>query len=136
MLAALTASWCGCSLLIDTDGFDTPNDSTGEASTNDVVNADVAAVEDGGLGDRRDIEDAPSDVAPADVLVDGPVDAGLCPAPPNDPALKGWYLFDDGAGSIVVDCSTSKRHAVHVNGTWTAGKKGKALAFNGTSTCV
>jgi hypothetical protein len=137
MLAALTAlSWCGCSLLIDTDGFDTPNDAPSEASANDAPGT-VDAIEDAtGLPDRIDREDASLDASPADVLVDANVDAGLCPPPPNDPSLKGWYLFDDGAGSIVIDCSTSKRHGVQTYGTWTAGKKGGALAFNGTSTCV
>jgi hypothetical protein len=138
-LAALAAlSWCGCSLLIDTDGFSTPNDVDGEASSSSdaVPDSDGTTSGDGGLSDRRDIEDAPSDAPPADVLVVGPVDAGLCPTPPNDPSLKGWYLFDDGAGSTVIDCSSSKRHGVQTNGQWKPGKKGTALAFNGTSTCV
>ena len=122
----------GCSLFIDTSGFvsDATVDAQAESGAEVGSNADAAV-------DATAIDDATTDsVPPADVLVDGPVDASVCPPPPNDPSLKGWYLFDEGSGTTVVDCSTSQRHGLQANGTWTTGKKGGGLAFNGTTSCV
>ncbi len=129
MLALGAATLVGCSLFIDTSGFDSGDTTSPDA---ELESGGESSAPDGGSIDDARIDAPP----PADVLVDGPFDASVCPPPPNDPSLKGWYLFDEGSGTTIIDCSSHARHGVQADGTWTTGKKGGALAFNGTSSCV
>ena len=46
----------------------------------------------------------------------------------------GWWRFDEGSGTVAVDLSTNKNNGTLVGDpTWTAGRDGLALAFNGGS---
>ncbi len=46
----------------------------------------------------------------------------------------GWWRFDEGSGTVAVDLSTNKNNGSLVGDpTWTAGRDGLALAFNGGS---
>ena len=47
------------------------------------------------------------------------------------------YAFDEGSGTTVADVSGNGNTGTIANATWaTAGKYGKALSFNGTSSRV
>src|SRR5689334_12223396 len=46
------------------------------------------------------------------------------------------YSFDDGTGTTLADSSGHGRDGTIVSSTWTAGKYGSALSFNGTSSRV
>jgi hypothetical protein len=76
------------------------------------------------------------------------------PAPPSGPAaapgggppactsvvkeagLVAYYPLDEKAGAIVHDCSGNAYDGILASGTWTAGRKNGALAFDGKATCV
>jgi hypothetical protein len=66
----------------------------------------------------------------------------VCPAygafdPARDPALVGWWSFDEGEGTVAADGSPNGNHGT-VNGgaTWVPGVYGGALQFNGTNAYV
>ena len=75
--------------------------------------------------------------------VDG---AGNISAPSNEASattasatfgLVAAYSFDEGSGTTTVDLSGNANHGTVANTAWiTAGKYGKALAFNGTNAIV
>ena len=99
-----------CTLLVPTDGL------TG--ATGFVADA----------GDASPVLDASSDVATAP-------DGGL-PCPVRETDLLAYYRFDEGHGTIAADCSGNGRDGLVTNPTWAAGKRGGALVFDGTATCV
>ena len=49
--------------------------------------------------------------------------------------LLGYWTFDEGSGSVAGDVAGSSRNATVRNGepTWTEGRHGKAIEFNGDS---
>jgi ligand-binding sensor domain-containing protein len=52
-----------------------------------------------------------------------------------DPNLVAWYKFDEGSGTTALDSANG--HNGTVNGaTWTAGKVGGALSFDGVNDYV
>ena len=66
---------------------------------------------------------------------------GVLVATPNGnsstPGLVAAYAFDEGSGTTVTDASGSGNTGTAANTTWSsAGKYGKALSFNGTSSRV
>ncbi len=62
--------------------------------------------------------------------------AGLS-LPPNNLGLVGYWSFNEGSGSIAHDFSGNGNTGTLVNSpTWTTGKLGQALSFNGTSQYV
>ena len=50
--------------------------------------------------------------------------------------LVAAYAFDEGQGSIVVDFSTNNNGGVVNGATWTVGRYGRALFFNGIDASV
>ncbi|HEX6761239.1 MAG TPA: LamG-like jellyroll fold domain-containing protein [Gaiellaceae bacterium] len=58
------------------------------------------------------------------------------PASPASTGLVAAFGFDEGSGSSVADASGSGNTGTVQNGTWAAGKFGKALQFNGSNTRV
>jgi len=57
--------------------------------------------------------------------------------PTRDPALLGWWSFDEGQGSIAADGSPNGNHGTITGGaTWVPGLYGSALQFNGTNASV
>jgi hypothetical protein len=58
------------------------------------------------------------------------------PSPSPVAGLVAAYAMDEGAGSTVGDSSGSNNNGAAVATTWTAGKYGGALSFNGTSSVV
>lgn len=58
------------------------------------------------------------------------------PVPTSAPALVGYWRFDESSGTTAAD-SSGKGHSGTVNGaTWTSGKIGNALNFDGTNDYV
>ncbi|MDI6451255.1 LamG-like jellyroll fold domain-containing protein [Anaerobaca lacustris] len=57
--------------------------------------------------------------------------------PAKDPALLGWWSFDEGSGTVAADGSGNGNDGT-VNGgaTWVAGLYGSALQFNGQDAYV
>ncbi len=57
--------------------------------------------------------------------------------PATDPALIGWWAFDDGAGTLAADGSANGNDG-EINGgaTWVSGLYGTALQFNGQNAYV
>jgi hypothetical protein len=52
--------------------------------------------------------------------------------PINDPNLVGWWTFDEGRGSRVVDWSGHGRHGtLHGTPAWGDGYDGSGMAFHG-----
>jgi flagellin-like protein len=55
----------------------------------------------------------------------------------RDPSLVGYWKFDEGSGNIAYDSSGNGYNGILVNGpTWTSGKYGGALKFNGVNNFV
>jgi chitodextrinase len=50
--------------------------------------------------------------------------------------LVAAYSFDEGSGSVLHDSSGNGNNGTLSNTSWTGGKNGKALSFNGTSSMV
>jgi hypothetical protein len=50
--------------------------------------------------------------------------------------LVAAYSFDDGTGTILHDTSGNAHHGAIANGSWTTGRHGGALSFNGTNASV
>jgi hypothetical protein len=57
--------------------------------------------------------------------------------PTSDPALLGWWSFDEGQGTVAADGSTNGNNGT-INGgaAWVPGVYGSALQFNGTDAYV
>jgi len=49
----------------------------------------------------------------------------------GDPSLRGSWSFDEGSGTVAKDNSAYKNHGSITGATWTAGKNGTALHFDG-----
>src|SRR5205814_7140669 len=56
--------------------------------------------------------------------------------PPVPSKLVAAYSFDEGSGTTVVDRSGTGNGGTVSNTTWSSGKYGGALSFNGTSSWV
>jgi hypothetical protein len=54
-------------------------------------------------------------------------------AAPVDPALVGWWKFDEGAGPIAKDSSGNGNDGTLQQAQWVGGKSGSALSFTGGS---
>jgi hypothetical protein len=64
-------------------------------------------------------------------------DGAACDPGPIANGLYAYFPFEEGGGAAIVDCGPSKlTAAVGGTKTWGAGKRGSALVFDGTSTCV
>ena len=63
-----------------------------------------------------------------------PVTLVLTPTGSNGTAAS--FAFDEGVGTIAVDSSGNGNNGTISNATWTQGKFGTALSFNGTSSFV
>ncbi|WKZ21454.1 MAG: Ig-like domain-containing protein [Candidatus Brocadiaceae baterium WH-1] len=50
--------------------------------------------------------------------------------------LQAYYKFDEGTGTVATDSSGNNRNGTIHGATWTTGKIGGALSFNGTSNYV
>lgn len=50
--------------------------------------------------------------------------------------LVGSYRFDEGSGTATADASPSANNGTLVGATWTTGRSGSGLSFNGTSSRV
>jgi hypothetical protein len=72
------------------------------------------------------------------VLVLGLVQASLAAWDPNtDPALIGWWKFDEGSGSVAKDSSGHGNDGtINGNAQWVEGWRGSALNFDGTDDYV
>ncbi len=51
----------------------------------------------------------------------------------SEQGLVGYWALNDGAGSIAGDSSGQNNHGTITGATWTNGKRGGALSFNGIS---
>jgi len=57
--------------------------------------------------------------------------------PVSTSGLAGYWKFDEGSGTVAADSSGNGNNGTLVNGpTWTTGKVGNALSFNGVSAAV
>jgi len=54
----------------------------------------------------------------------------------SDTTLQAHYKFDEGTGVTATDSSGNNRNGTIKGATWTTGKNGGALSFNGTSNYV
>ena len=54
----------------------------------------------------------------------------------NTAGLVAAYGFEEGKGNTVADASGQKNHGAITGATWTSGKFGKALSFNGSNNLV
>ena len=52
---------------------------------------------------------------------------------PNNLGLVGYWPLNEGVGTQAGDFSGYKNTGTLTGGTWTTGKRGNALSFNGTS---
>lgn len=72
-----------------------------------------------------------ADAGDATVGPDADVDAGPCAN--DDPSIVAHYTFDEGAGTVVHDCSPNGYDAVlagnNASTHWTAGRTGSAVLF-------
>jgi hypothetical protein len=55
------------------------------------------------------------------------------PSPDIITGLAAAYAFNEGTGSVAADSSGSGNRASLISATWTSGKYGNALSFNGSS---
>lgn len=66
-----------------------------------------------------------------------PSSASAFQKPPNNLGLVGYWSLDDNAGTVATDFSGRGNSGTLVSSpTWVAGKRGRALSFNGTSDYV
>jgi chitodextrinase len=59
--------------------------------------------------------------------------ASTATTPATNPSLVAAYSFDEGTGANVTDVSGHGNNGTAANTSWTFGKFGRALSFNGTS---
>lgn len=62
--------------------------------------------------------------------------AGILSRPPTNLGLVGYWPMDEGAGNKVIDASGQGNTGTITGATWTNGKHGKALSFNGVNDVV
>ena len=85
-----------------------------------------------GGGENNAGNDSASDVtAIASVVSPLPL-----PAPTPGSGLVAAYSFDEGSGGTIQDSSANNNDGTISNATWTTGRFGGALAFNGTNALV
>jgi len=63
-----------------------------------------------------------------------PVTLTVTPSAANGTAAS--YGFEQGSGTLAVDSSGNANNGTITNGSWTAGKYGNALSFNGSSSFI
>lgn len=117
VLIAVAVAGAGCSLFIDTGGFESDPSGTDAGGADANVAPDAPSANDAGAGDA-----APS--------VDAASDGGTG----RDASLIGDWPFDDGMGSIVLDKSGQGHNGIVFGGAWVADRNGadaKALSFDG-----
>lgn len=104
----------------------------------------VRAGGDGVLGTADDVRVAPKSVGLLGssqiridltdvVLPDGPYRVVLSGTQTVVSGAAGHWKFDEGSGSNALDSSGSNTHGTLSGPTWTTGKIGKALRFNGST---
>jgi hypothetical protein len=102
------------------------------------VSLDDLANEDGseaGIGVPRDGADGGDATAASDARVDQAV-APACDGG-GDPSLVAYFAFDETTGTTASDCSGHGLDGTILGATsWTTGRVGGGLAFDGTSTCI
>ena len=85
---------------------------------------------DGGLDVSIDVDGGPGD-AKVGSDADASVDAGPCAN--DDPSIVAHYTFDEGAGTVVHDCSPNGYDAVLTGNNaathWTTGHTGSGILF-------
>jgi hypothetical protein len=95
----------------------------------------VGCVSTGGLtgGDGTDggVDAATEALVDAGADADAAVDIDC-----DDPSLRFFFHMDEGAGSVVHDCSKNKLTGLVVAAAWGPGVHGTALLLDGVSTCV
>ncbi len=64
------------------------------------------------------------------------VNAATIVRAPNNLNLVGYWSFDEGSGTVAGDLSGNGNDGVIVNATWTDGRRGKALDFDGSGDYV
>ena len=72
----------------------------------------------------------------SDVTAIASVVSPLPPAPNPGGGLVAAFSFDDGTGSTAQDATSYNNDGTISNATWTSGRFGGALSFNGTSALV
>lgn len=115
-LAVATLGLCSCTLLVDTYGFvsrddvDPPSDGASDAP----VGADAdATAPDGQRDGPRDVQGETDSAEPS-------------------PGIVGSWSFEEATGASALDSSGHGNTGTLRNGpTWTSGKAGGALAFDG-----
>ena len=66
----------------------------------------------------------------------GPVSATTPPTGGPPPPAVAAYAFNEGSGATASDASGHGNTGTVINPSWTTGKNGSAVAFNGSSTAV
>ena len=72
----------------------------------------------------------------SDVTAIASIVSPLPPAPNPGGGLVAAFSFDDGAGSTAQDATNYNNDGTISNATWTSGRFGGALSFNGTNALV
>jgi hypothetical protein len=131
VFAALVIAAAGCASVIgieDTvDEPRVPSGSDGSVDTGTSVDEDGSSQEDDGSSSTE----VPVVDDDASTLADvGTIDAQVTTC--AETGLVARWKIDEGAGTVVTDCSGNALHGVVTNGTWTSnGADGGALKFNG-----
>lgn len=63
-------------------------------------------------------------------------EAAALSRPPSNLGLVGYWPMDDGGGAVAGDMSGNGNNGTITGGTWTNGKRGGALSFDGSSSKV
>lgn len=84
----------------------------------------LVAVPDGNDSEARASDSGASEA--------GPSEAGAADSGPTDGLVAHW-AFDEGSGTVAHDDAGGDDALTIVGGTWTPGKKGQALHFDGTN---
>lgn len=120
-LAAATLGICSCTLLVDTDGLSS--------------RGDVGPLFDSAPDALTGVD---ADATTGDGLSDGPRDVqGEADGADPSLGLVGSWSFDEGSGASALDSSGHGNTGTLRNGpTWTTGRAGGALAFDGVDDYV
>ncbi|RCG20211.1 hypothetical protein DQ384_37550 [Sphaerisporangium album] len=89
-----------------------------------------------GVIDEVRVYNLAQSVAQIQTDMDTPVATSGIPTTPPTPALVAGYGMDEGTGTNVADNSGNNNAGTVRDTTWAAGKFGKALSFNGSSSWV
>ena len=63
-------------------------------------------------------------------------EAAITLRPPLNLGLVGYWSFDEGSGAVAGDASGNGKNGTISGASWTDGKRGQALSFNGTNNYV